>query len=290
MKVFSWKGNDLSKDTVMSPLDSIIYYKWFLRSAFMALDPHTGHIKAWVGGPDFRYFKFDMVKLGRRQVGSTFKPIVYTEAIENFGYQPCFPVPNIPVEFPDFIENGKPYAPQNSDFSIGGVYTLAQGLARSMNVVTMYLIKHIGAGNVVERAEKMGINADMKPYPSIGLGVFETTLFDMVSAFSSFANQGMRKPPVFITHIEDRNGNIIYNKINVPIEAMSEQTAYTMLHMLKGTSTFGTAVRLRGKYKFTNPIAAKTGTTQKNRDGWFLGAVPNLVGGVWNGGDDQTVR
>ncbi|QEC51177.1 penicillin-binding protein 1A [Anseongella ginsenosidimutans] len=292
MKVFSWDSPDYSKDTVMSPLDSIIYYKWFLRSAFMALDPQTGHIKAWVGGPDYRYFKFDMVKLGKRQVGSTFKPIVYTEAIEDFGYKPCFPVPNIPVEFPDFLVDGKPYKPQNSDYSFGGVYTLREGLAKSLNVVTMYLIKHIGPASVVDRAEKMGISADMEPYPSIGLGVFETTLYDMVSAFSAFANRGMRKPPVFITHIEDRNGNIIYNKINVPIEAMSEQTAYTMLHMLKGTSEVsgGTAMRLRGTYGFTNPIAAKTGTTQNNVDGWFLGAVPNLVAGVWTGGDDQTVH
>lgn len=292
MKVFSWDAPGHAKDTVMTPLDSVIHYKWFLRSSLMALDPQTGFIKAWVGGPDFRYFKFDMVKLGKRQVGSTFKPIVYTEAIEDYGYQPCFPVPNIPVEFPDFIVDGKPYAPQNSDHSFGGVFSLREGLARSLNVVTMYLIKHIGAASVVDRAKRMGISADMEAYPSIGLGVFETTLYDMVSAFSSFANGGMRKPPVFITHIEDRNGNIIYNAINVPIEAMSEQTAYTMLHMLKGTSTVsgGTAMRLRGTYKFTNPIAAKTGTTQNNVDGWFLGSVPNLTAGVWTGGDDQTVR
>ncbi len=292
MKVFSWEAPDFSKDTVMTPLDSVTYYKWFLRSALMALDPQTGHIKAWVGGPDYRYFKFDMVKLGKRQVGSTFKPIVYTEAIEDFGYKPCFPVPNIPVEFEDFLVDGKPYAPQNSDLSFGGVYTLREGLAKSLNVVTMYLIKHIGPASVVDRARKMGITADMEPYPSIGLGVFETTLYDMVSAFSAFANKGMRKPPVYITHIEDRNGNIIYNKMSVPIEAMTEQTAYTMLHMLKGTSTVsgGTASRLRWMFNLTNPIAAKTGTTQNNVDGWFLGAVPNLAAGVWTGGDDQTVR
>lgn len=292
MKVFSWDSPDHSKDTVMSPLDSIIHYKWFLRSAFMALDPQTGHIKAWVGGPDYRYFKFDMVKLGKRQVGSTFKPFVYTEAIEDYGYKPCFPVPNIPVEFPDFLVDGKPYAPQNSDHSFGGVYTLREGLAKSLNVVTMYLIKHIGPASVVDRAKKMGITAEMEPYPSIGLGVFETTLFDMVSAFSSFANGGMRKPPVFITHIEDRNGNIIYNKINIPIEAMSEQTAYTMQHMLKGTSRLpgGTAGRLRWMFGLENEILAKTGTTNDNADGWFMGVVPNLAAGVWTGGDDRTVR
>jgi len=283
MSVFSWSGDI---DTTMTPLDSIKYYKWFLRSSFMSMDPHTGHIKAWVGGPDYRYFKYDQVKLGKRQVGSTFKPLVYTVAMDN-GWSPCFEAPNLPIVFEDFDN----WSPKNSDNKEGGMMTLRMGLANSVNLITAYMMKQVGPQAVVNVAKKMGITSDIPPYPSICLGTPDVTLYEMVGAYSTYANKGVWTEPVYITRIEDKNGNVLFEKLPRKVDALSEQTAYLMLYMMKGVIDKGTGLRLRGpRYRFTQPIAGKTGTTQDNSDGWFIGVTPDLVSGVWTGGEDRTIR
>lgn len=283
MTVFSWSGE---RDTTMTPLDSIKYYKWFLRSSFMSMDPHTGHIKAWVGGPDYKYFKYDQVKLGKRQVGSTFKPLVYTVAMDN-GWSPCFEAPNLPIVFEDFDN----WSPKNSDNKEGGMMTLRMGLANSVNLITAYMMKQVGPQAVVNVAKKMGITSEIPPYPSICLGTPDVTLYEMVGAYSTYANKGVWTEPVYITRIEDKNGNVLFEKLPRKVDALSEQTAYLMLYMMKGVIDKGTGLRLRGpRYRFTQPIAGKTGTTQDNSDGWFIGVTPDLVSGVWTGGEDRTIR
>lgn len=283
MTVFSWSGDI---DTTMTPLDSIKYYKWFLRSSFMSMDPHTGHIKAWVGGPDYRYFKYDQVKLGKRQVGSIFKPFVYTVAMDN-GWSPCFEAPNLPIVFEDFDN----WSPKNSDNKEGGMISLRMGLANSVNLITAYMMKQVGPQAVVNVVKKMGITSEVPPYPSICLGTPDVTLYEMVGAYSTYANKGVWTEPVYITRIEDKNGNVLFEKLPRKVDALSEQTAYLMLYMMKGVIDKGTGLRLRGpRYRFTQPIAGKTGTTQDNSDGWFIGVTPDLVSGVWTGGEDRTIR
>ncbi len=283
MTVFTWSGE---RDTTMTPLDSVKYYKWFLRSSFMSMDPHTGHVKAWVGGPDYRYFKYDQVKLGKRQVGSTFKPFVYTVAMDN-GWSPCFEAPNLPIVFEEFNN----WSPKNSDNKEGGMITLRMGLANSVNLITAYMMKQVGPQAVVNVVKKMGITSDVPPYPAICLGTPDISLYEMVGAYSTYANKGVWTEPVYITRIEDKNGNVLFEKHPRKVDALSEQTAYLMLYMMKGVIDKGTGLRLRGpRYRFTQPIAGKTGTTQDNSDGWFIGITPDLVSGVWTGGDDRTVR
>ncbi len=284
MSVFSWKGDI---DTVMSPLDSVKYYKMFLRSAMMSMEPQTGYIRAWVGGINYKHFKYDQVKDGARQVGSTFKPFVYTVAIDN-GFSPCFQIENRPVVFEDFNN----YSPKNSDNKTGGVYTVRQGLARSVNIITAYLIKQVGPKSVADLAKRMGLTGDIPAYPSIALGVTDVTIYDMVGAYSVYANKGIWTEPTYLIRIEDKNGNLLYNKVPRKREVLSEQTAYVMLYMLEGTTTLqgGTGQRLRFRYGFTNPIAGKTGTTQNNSDGWFMGITPQLVTGVWTGNEDRGVH
>lgn len=283
MTVFTWYGE---RDTTMTPLDSVKYYKWFLRSSFMSMDPHTGHVKAWVGGPDYRYFKYDQVKLGKRQVGSTFKPLVYTVAMDN-GWSPCFEAPNLPIVFEEFDN----WSPKNSDNKEGGMMTLRMGLANSVNLITAYMMKQVGPQAVVNVAKKMGITSEIPPYPSICLGTPDVTLYEMVGAYSTYANKGVWTEPIYITRIEDKNGNVLFEKMPRKVDALSEQTAYLMLYMMKGVVDKGTGLRLRGpRYRFTQPIAGKTGTTQDNSDGWFIGVTPDLVSGVWTGGEDRTVR
>lgn len=283
MTVFSWSGD---RDTIMSPLDSIKYYKWYLRSSFMSMDPHTGHIKAWVGGPDYRYFKYDQVKMGKRQVGSTFKPLVYTVAMDN-GWSPCFEAPNLPIVFEDFDN----WSPKNSDGKEGGMMTLRMGLANSVNLITAYMMKQVGPQAVVNVAKKMGITSDIPPYPSICLGTPDVSLYEMVGAYSTYANKGVWTEPVYITRIEDKNGNVLFEKVPRKVDALSEQTAYLMIYMMKGVIDKGTGLRLRGpRYRFTNPIAGKTGTTQENSDGWFIGITPDLVSGTWTGAEDRMVH
>ncbi|MCO4293505.1 transglycosylase domain-containing protein [Solitalea sp. MAHUQ-68] len=284
MTVFSWKGEI---DTTLSPIDSIKYYKRFLRSAMMSMDPQTGYVKAWVGGDNFKFFKYDQVATGARQVGSTFKPFVYTAAIDN-GFSPCMKVPNEPVVFEDFDN----YSPKNADGKTGGMYTLREGLAQSKNLITMFLMKQLGPKIVSKYAHDMGITAEIPPYPSIGLGVADITLYDMVGAYSTFANKGIWTKPIYLLRIEDKNGNIIYENKPEIKQAISAQTAYVMCFMLKGTTTLpgGTGLRLRGKYKMDMPIGAKTGTTQNQSDGWFMGVTPSLVTGVWTGCEDRSMR
>jgi len=283
MTVFSWAGD---RDTIMTPLDSIKYYKWYLRSSFMSMDPHTGHIKAWVGGPDYQYFKYDQVKTGKRQVGSTFKPLVYTVAMDN-GWSPCFEAPNLPIVFEDFDN----WSPKNSDGKEGGMMTLRMGLANSVNLITAYMMKQVGPQAVVNVAKKMGITSDIPAYPSICLGTPDVSLYEMVGAYSTYANKGVWTEPIYITRIEDKNGNVLFEKVPRKVDALSEQTAYLMIYMMKGVIDKGTGLRLRGpRYRFTNPIAGKTGTTQENSDGWFIGITPDLVSGTWTGAEDRMVH
>ena len=283
MTLFSWAGDI---DTTLSPIDSIKYYKWYLRSSFMSMDPHNGAIKAWVGGPNYEYFKYDQVKMGKRQVGSTFKPFVYTVAMDN-GWSPCYEAPNLPIVFEDFDN----WSPKNSDGKQGGMMTLRNGLANSVNLITAFMMKQVGPQAVVNVAKKMGITSDIPAYPSICLGTADVSLYEMVGAYSTYANKGIWTEPVYISRIEDKNGNVLYEKIPRKVDALSEQTAYLMLYMLRGVIDKGTGLRLRGpRYRFTNPIAGKTGTTQENSDGWFIGITPDLVSGVWTGAEDRSVH
>jgi penicillin-binding protein 1A len=283
MRIFTWAGE---RDTVLSPLDSIKHYKWYLRSSLMSMDPHTGHIKAWVGGPNYEYFKYDQVKTGKRQVGSTFKPFVYTVAMDN-GWSPCFEAPNLPIVFEDFDN----WSPKNSDGNQGGMMTLRMGLANSVNLITAYMMKQVGPQAVVNVAKKMGIESEIPPYPSICLGTPDVSLYEMVGAYSTYANKGVWTEPIYITRIEDKNGNVLFEKKARKVDALSEQTAFLMLYMMRGVIDKGTGLRLRGpRYRFTNPIAGKTGTTQENSDGWFIGITPDLVSGVWTGAEDRSVH
>lgn len=284
MKVFSWAGD---RDTTLSPLDSISYYKRFLRSALMSMDPKTGKIKAWVGGIDFHYFKYDEVKSGSTQVGSTFKPILYATAIEE-GISPCFKVDNQPVTITGY--GSGPWTPKNADGQYGGKFTIREALARSINVISAYLMKMVTPEKVIDMAKRLGINSDIPAYPSIALGTANVSLYDMVGAYSVFANAGVYTEPVYITHIEDKNGNEIYRKTPRIKQAMDEDLAYVMIYMLKGNtdpSLRGTGSKLRYLYKFTEPIGGKTGTTTNFSDGWYIGVTPDLVTGVWTGGEDR---
>lgn len=284
MKVFSWSGD---RDTTLSPLDSIRYYKHFLRSAMMSMDPKTGKIKAWVGGINFHYFKYDEVRSGSTQVGSTFKPILYATAIEE-GISPCFKVDNQPVTITGY--GSGPWTPKNADGQYGGKFTIREALARSINVISAYLIKMVTPEKVIDMAKRLGISSEIPAYPSIALGTANVSLYDMVGAYSVFANAGVYTEPVYITHIEDKNGNEIYRKTPRIKQAMDEDLAYVMIYMLKGNtdpSLRGTGSKLRYVYNFTEPIGGKTGTTTNYSDGWYIGVTPDLVTGVWTGGEDR---
>lgn len=283
MTIFTWKGE---VDTLMSPLDSIKYYKKFLRSAIASIDPHTGHVKAWVGGNDYRYFKYDQVKDGKRQVGSTFKPFLYTLAMQE-GYSPCYKIPNVRVTI---SQVGSPdWSPENSDGKYGGMLTLKEALAESVNSISAYLMKQFGPQPMIEIVRKMGITAEIPAVPSICLGTPDVSLLEMVGAYSTFANKGVWTEPVYITRIEDKNGVVIQEFVPKNKEAISEETSYLMLNLMQGV-TSGTGARLRFRYNLTQPIAGKTGTTQNNSDGWFMGITPDLVTGVWTGCEDRSVH
>jgi penicillin-binding protein 1A len=284
MTVFSWKGD---VDTLMSPLDSIKYYKMFLQTGMMSMDPHTGHIKAWVGGNEYRHFKYDHVKEGRRQVGSTFKPFVYTLAMQE-GYSPCYEVPNVRVTI--IGEDGKPWSPENSDNKYGGMLSLKEALAESVNSVTAYLMKQFGPQAVINVARKMGITAPIEPFPAICLGTPDLSVYEMTGAYSTFANKGVWTEPIFLTRIEDKNGVVLQEFVPKKVEALSEETAYVTLSLLQGVVQFGTSMRLRFKYGLSNPIAGKTGTTQNQSDGWYMGITPDLVSGVWVGCEDRSIH
>ncbi len=285
MKVFSWKGD---RDTIMSPMDSIRYYKFFLQAGMMSMDPHTGFVKAYVGGIDYRYFQYDHVKLSKRQVGSTFKPFLYTLAMQE-GESPCTKYPNVQpvIELPD----GNTWAPQNTNEERKGEeVSLKWALANSNNWISGQLMKKYSPQDVIQIARKMGVTSDIPPVYSIALGSADLSLYEMVGAMSTFANKGVYVEPIFITRIDDKNGNVLENFVPKQNEAISEETAYLMIQLMKGVVEVGTGVRLRYKYGFDNPIAGKTGTTQNQSDGWFMGITPDLVTGVWVGCEDRAAH
>lgn len=278
-------------DTVMTPMDSLIHNKYLLHHSLMSMDPQTGFIKAWVGGINHQYFKYDNVKKGKRQVGSTFKPFVYATAIDQHKFSPCEEIPNIPVTF-EKEEWGleEDWTPKNSDGEYGGVMSLKEALANSVNSVTAFLMKKVGPKKVIDLARKMGVKSDIPEAPSICLGTPDVSLYEMVGAYGTFGNKGIYTEPIFITKIEDRNGTILYQYEPKTTAVLSEEKAYAVLNLMEAVTKKGTSVRLKYKYKFKNPIAGKTGTTQNNMDGWFMGMVPNLVTGVWTGCQDPAVR
>ena len=299
MSVFSYKG-DL--DTIMSPNDSIKYYKYFLRSGLLSIEPQTGHIKAWVGGINYKHFKFDAVAQQKRQVGSTFKPFVYATAINQLKLSPCDSFPNIPYTIPKG-KYGIPeeWKPKNSGDKYGGMLTLKEGLAGSVNTMSARLIDRVSPENVVRLAKAAGIQSRIRANPSIALGAVELSLLEMVSAYSTFANKGLRVSPMIITRIEDKNGTVLEEFRPKTAEVLSEESAYVVLNLLEGVTQYGSGIRLRlpwekpgyvtgYPYEFTNAIAGKTGTTQNQSDGWFMGIVPNLATGVWTGGEDRATH
>lgn len=286
MSVFSWQGDI---DTILSPMDSIRYYKFFLNTGVMAVEPQTGHVRAYVGGINYRHFKFDHVMQSRRQVGSTFKPFLYTLAMQEGEYGPCSEVPNTPVSFE--LGDGTIWTPKNSsDRMEGEMVTLKWALANSVNYISAYLINRYSPNNLIRLLRNMGINEPMDAVPAISLGTPDLSVYDMVGAMATYANKGIYIRPSFVTHIEDNNGNMIESFIPEQNEAMNEQTAYLMLELMKGVVESGTGVRLRFRYNLTNPIAGKTGTTQNHSDGWFIGLTPDLVAGVWVGAEDRGIR
>ena len=304
MRIFSWKGDI---DTMMTPRDSIKYYKNYLQGAMMSMNPQTGEVKAYVGGIDYKHFKYDMVSTGKRQIGSTFKPFVYATAIDQMHMSPCDTLPNTPYCIPAGTRgNMNDWCPKNSSDKYGGMLSLTNALANSINTVTARLIDRVGPEPVITLVEKMGIDTkNMLPVPSLALGTPDVSLYEMVGAYSTFANQGVYVKPSLITRIEDKNGTLLYQHTPQTKDVISSETAYVTINLLQGVTESGSGSRLRHKtgansayksavtgypYEFKNPIAGKTGTTQNNSDGWFMGMVPNLVTGVWVGGEDRSVH
>ncbi len=285
MKVFSWNGEI---DTLLSPMDSIRYYKFFLQAGLMSVEPATGYVKAYVGGINYKHFQYDHVTQGARQVGSTFKPFLYTLAMQN-GLSPCTKLPNIqPVIY---LDNGKTWEPDNSSKDDKGTeITLKYALATSNNWISGHLVNRFSPQAVVKIARNMGVTSYLDPVPSLVLGSSDLTLYEMVGAMNTFTNKGVYIEPIFITRIEDKSGNVLETFIPKQHEAMSEETAYLMLDLMKGVVEFGTGMRLRFKYKFENPVAGKTGTTNNHSDGWFMGLVPQLTTGVWVGCEDRAAH
>ena len=293
--LFSWKAPNRELDTLISPYDSIKYVKKTLHPGFMAVDPASGQIKAWVGGVDMRHYQLDHVNPGtKRQVGSTFKPFVYTAAIDHKGFSPCQEVPNLPVTFEKGSRWGllQPWTPKNSDGKYGDMLTLSMGLEKSVNTITAYLLREVGIQPVIDLAHSMGIESELPFQPSICLGVSDISVFEMTSAYTAFVNGGVAVRPVFVTRIEDKNGNIIADFPVKRVEVMREEVASVMLSMLQYVVNYGTGNRLRrAQYGGLNgEVAGKTGTTQENTDGWFMGLVPQLVCGTWVGADDPVVH
>ncbi len=290
MTVFSWDGEI---DTTFSHYDSINYYKRFLQTGFMAMDPESGHIKAWVGGINHKYFKYDHVKQGKRQPGSVLKPMVFASAIST-GYSPCFPVVDAQVIFELPGQEPPTWSPNNfNSIYTGEVMTIRQAMARSVNSITAYIMKIIGPATVVDYAHRIGINSDLQPVPSLCLGAGgDVSLFEMVGAYSTFVNKGTHTEPFFISRIEDKNGNVIQEFIPERKEALNEETAYLMLYMLRGATeeSGGTGHGLGADLKADNEIGAKTGTTQNGSDGWFMGVTKDIVAGAWVGGDDRSIH
>ena len=305
MKIFNWKGEI---DTVMRPIDSIRHYKHFLRSGMMSMDPQTGHVKAWVGGINYKHFQFDHVFQGKRQIGSTFKPFVYASAIDQLKLSPC-------DSFPDgfyCVEGGKfgaheAWCPKNSGDRYTGMRTLKNALANSVNTISARLIDKVGPGPISKLAKDLGISSDIPNVPSIALGTADLSVYEMVAAYGAFAKQGIYVKPVMVTRIEDKNGTVLFEATPETRDILSAESAYVTLKLLEGVTESGSGIRLRHRgaeknnpyfgtvvtgypYEFQNPIAGKTGTTQNQSDGWFIGMVPNLVTGVWVGGEDRATH
>ena len=285
MQVFSYRGD---VDTIMSPMDSIHYYKSFLRASLFSMDPHSGHVKAYVGGPSYKHFKYDMATMGKRQVGSTIKPFVYTLAMQE-GLTPCDLVPNVPQTF--YLPTGQTWTPRNSsDRREGEMVSLKWGLAQSNNNITAWIMKQYNPQAVVNILRSLGIKSPMDAVPALALGSPDFGLSEMVAAYSTYANKGVHSEPLFVTHIEDRYGNMIATFNPRRSEAINAHNAYLMLNLLQGVVNTGTGIRLRLTYNLRGQIGGKTGTTQNNSDGWFIGVTPNLVTGVWVGGEDRDIH
>lgn len=286
MRVFSWQGE---KDTIMTPWDSIKYYKMHLIAGLMAVEPQTGRVKAYVGGINYKHFQYDHVIMSKRQVGSTFKPFVYTLAMQEGELSPCSEVPNVPVSFE--MDDGTTYTPGNSnDARQGEMVSLKWALANSINYISAYLIKRYSPQAVVNLIRKLGITAEVPAVPSICLGTPDISLYEMTGAFATYANQGVKMKPYFITKICDNKGNVIETFQTTSTEAVDQQTAYLMIRLMQGVIEGGTGSRLRYRYKLDMPIAGKTGTTQKNSDGWFIGMTPEIACGVWVGCEDRSIH
>ena len=301
MTVFTWKGE---KDTTITPIDSIRYYKHFLQAGMMSMEPQTGQVKAWVGGINYKFFQYDHVGQGARQVGSTFKPFVYATAIQQLGMSPCDTI----IDGPFVIRKGRHHVtenwePRNSDNKYRGMVTLKKALANSINTVSAKLMDKVGPEAVVELAHKLGVKSEIPLQPAIALGAVEITVHDMVAAYSTFANEGVYMKPQFLTKIEDKNGVTIFEPVTESHDVLNKDIAFAVVKLLEGVTEGGSGDRLRTQgggngynrvtgypYAFTNPIAGKTGTTQNQSDGWFMGMVPNLVTGVWVGCEDRSAR
>jgi len=301
MTVFTWKGE---RDTIMTPLDSIRYYKHFLQAGLMSMEPQTGQVKAWVGGINYKYFQYDHVGQGARQVGSTFKPFVYATAIEQLGMSPCDTL----LDAPFMIHKGRHHVtedwePRNSDQKYRGMMTLKRALANSVNIISAKLIDKTGPEAVVELTHKLGVTSEIPVQPSIALGAVDITVQDMVAAYSTFANQGVYIKPQFISRIEDKNGAVIYEPVPESHDVLNKDVTFAVIKLLEGVTEGGSGERLRTEsggagdnrwtgypYVFKNPIAGKTGTSQNQSDGWFIGMVPNLVTGVWVGCEDRSAH
>ena len=278
MEIFSWKG---VIDTTMTPMDSIRYNKLILRNAVMSMEPQTGYVRAWVGGTSFEHYKYDQVKMGTRQVGSTAKPFTYAVAIDN-GYSPCFEVPNQPITIGNWSPKGT---------SVGSPVNLRTALAHSQNWATADIMQQVGPEPVVNLIKRMGITSpDLKPVYSICLGSFDASLYDMVGAYSAFVNHGVWTEPTYITRVEDKNGMVIYQHNPKVVVALNEQTAYVMVDMLRSVVDGGSGNRLRWMFNLQGPMGGKTGTTNDNSDGWFIGITPQLVTGVWTGAEDRAIH
>ena len=287
MQVFSYEGNGLI-DTVMSPMDSIRWLKTYLRCGFMSMDPLNGHVKAYVGGPDFAHFQYDMATMGRRQVGSTVKPYLYTLAMDE-GMSPCDKVVNDSITLYD--ANGLPWTPRDTHAkNQGDTVTLAWGLRYSSNWITAYLMSMFTPEQLVRLMQSFGIQGQLDPVISLCLGPCEVSVQEMVDAYTTFVNKGIRTEPLYVTRIEDNNGNVLARFAPLTHEIISETTSYKMIQMLQDVVDRGTGVRVRYKYGIKAPMGGKTGTTNNNSDGWFMGFTPSLVSGVWVGGEDRAIH
>ena len=286
MQVFSWNG---MKDTVMTPMDSIRYMKSFLHCGLMAVDVNSGHVKAYVGGTNYKYFQFDHVKLSRRQVGSTFKPYVYTVAMSTGDYSPCTMVPNIPVTI--HLPDGRTWTPRNSgNYKEGQMMPLREALAQSLNQVSAYIMKQYGPDAIIELVRRMGMTSDIPAVPAICLGACELSLYEQVGAINCFPNQGVYVEPTFITKICDKEGNVIFTYVPKTNEAIDQVTAFKTVRLMQGVVDFGTGRRLRGQYQLSFPLGGKTGTTDNQSDGWFVGYTPMLTCGIWVGCEDRAAH